>query len=246
MLRKFLITLISIFKKKVLFRKFIIPFFIFSLPLFLAAHSLESEKMTVKLDKPQIKGSLLKDIQNRQSYRQFSSKALNKNQISLILWAAGGKKVDAVTSATRTVPSAGATYPLELYLLIGKNSAVGFEEGLYHYLFDEHSLELVFSRDVREQLTSVCLGQGYISEAPISLILAADYKRTTSRYGQERGERYVNMDIGHSCQNVYLAVTDLGLGTVELGAFYDEKVKEVLKLGKDIQPLAIMPIGYVK
>lgn len=202
--------------------------------------------MIIKLEKPQIKGGLLRDIQNRQSYRHFSPKALNKNQISLILWAAGGKKVDAVTSTTRTVPSAGAAYPLELYLLVGEDAAEGFKGGLYHYLVDGHSLEFIFVGDVREQLAKACLGQGYISEAPISLILGADYTRTTSRYGKERGIRYVNMDIGHACQNAYLMVTDIGLGTVEVGAFYDKEVKKVLTLEKDIEPLAVMPIGYIK
>jgi SagB-type dehydrogenase family enzyme len=201
--------------------------------------------MTIKLDKPKIKDGLLKDIQNRKSHREFISKRLNKNQVSLILWAAAGKKIDAISSASRTVPSAGATYPIEIYLLVGKDAISGIEEGLYYYLVDEHSLRQILEADKREQLISACLGQDYIKRAPVSLILAVDYRRTTSRYGN-RGIRYAHMDVGHACQNIYLMVTHLGLGTVEIGAFFDEDVKKVLNLDKNIQPLAVMPIGYIK
>jgi len=201
--------------------------------------------MLIKLDKPIIESGLLEDMQKRKSQRQFIKKSLDKKQLSLILWAAGGKKVDAVTSATRTVPSAGATYPIELFVLIGKDAVNGIKEGFYHYLVDDHALKPVFLKDRREELTAACLGQEYINNAPISLVIAADYNRTTSRYGQ-RGIRYVHMDVGHACENIYLITTDLGLGTVEIGAFDDKGVKKVLELGRDIEPLAIMPIGYTK
>ena len=202
--------------------------------------------MTIKLDKPDVKKGLIKDMQERRSCREFTKRPLNKKQLSLIIWAAAGKKVDAVTQASRTVPSAGAAYPIEVYVLIGKDSVQGIDEGLYHYSVEGHLLEYIFSNDKREDLTTACLGQSYISAAPISIILAAKYSRTTSRYGEERGPRYVHMDIGHASQNIYLIVTELGLGTVEIGAFSDEDVKKVLSLDKDIQPLVIMPIGHVK
>ena len=226
--------------------RFIIPLILFSILFSLTDSCLSEEKMIIRLDRPKIKKGLIEDIQNRESYRQFKDKGLNRNQISMILWAAGGRKVDAITQASRTAPSAGARYPLELFLLIGKDATEGIQAGLYHYLVKEHSLQPLFSGDKRKELASACLGQGYISEAPVSLILAVDYSRTTSRYGEDRGVRYVHMDVGHSCQNAYLMVTDLGLGTVEIGAFHDEEVKKVLGLDRNIQPLAVMPIGYIK
>ncbi|MFH1655514.1 MAG: SagB/ThcOx family dehydrogenase [Candidatus Omnitrophota bacterium] len=200
--------------------------------------------MTIKLDKPIIKPGLLKDIQNRKSHRDFSPRSLDKNQISLILWAAGGKKVDAVTSASRTVPSAGARYPIELFLLVGEEAVKGIQAGFYHYSVENHSLELIFLGDKRKDVTIASLGQEHIQNAPVALVIAVDYKRTTSRYGSQRGIRYAHMDVGHACENVYLIVADLGLGTVEIGAFSDEDIKNVLHLAKNLQPLAIMPIGY--
>jgi SagB-type dehydrogenase family enzyme len=202
--------------------------------------------MKIKLPKPQLdKGkSLSQNLQSRQSQRSFNKKALEKVQVSGILWAAGGLKIDTSTGATRTIPSAGATYPLELYLVIGKNGVEGILEGVYHYLIDEHALELQFEGDLREDLARASLGQSFIAEAPVSLVITAKYSRTTNRYG-ERGIRYVHIEVGHSCQNVYLIAEDLGLGTVEVGAFSDEGVKKVLRLKTEIQPLAIMPIGFV-
>lgn len=200
----------------------------------------------IKLPKPRLdKGKFLnQNLQSRQSQRSFNKKTLEKLQVSGILWAAGGLKVDTLTGATRTIPSAGATYPLELYLIIGKNGVEGILEGVYHYLIDEHALELQFEGDLREDLARASLGQSFIAEAPISLVITAKYSRTTNRYG-DRGRRYVHIEVGHACQNVYLVAEDLVLGTVEVGAFSDESVKKVLKLKEDFQPLAIMPIGFL-
>ncbi len=138
--------------------------------------------MKIKLPKPQLdKGkSLSQNLQGRQSQRSFNKKALEKTQVSGILWAAGGLKVDTLTGATRTIPSAGATYPLELYLIIGKNGVEGIPEGVYHYLIDEHALELQFEGDLREDLAKASLGQSFIAEAPVLLVIMAKYSRTTN------------------------------------------------------------------
>lgn len=199
--------------------------------------------MKLKLSPPHFKdnfGSLLK---NRASCRNFKNKALDLAQIASILWATGGKKFDAITAATRTIPSAGATYPLELYLVVGNNSVDKLESGIYHYLIEEHALELVKEGDNRAELSEACLGQDFIKDAPVSLLIAAEFGRTTNRYSS-RGERYVHIEVGHACQNTYLAVTSLGLGTVEVGAFHDNQVKKVLGLDKDRVALILMPIGY--
>lgn len=203
-----------------------------------------AKAMTIKLKPPYFKeenlGSLLK---RRYSCRSFQDKMLNLDEIATILWATCGKKYDSVTTATRTIPSAGATYPLELYLVVGKNSVDKLKEGLYHYLIEEHSLELVSEGDKRKELSGACLGQDFIAQAPVSLIIAANFKRTTTRYGI-RGERYCFMEAGHASQNTYLTVTNLGLATVEVGAFIDDSVRGVLSLDKDCAPLIVMPIGY--
>lgn len=205
-----------------------------------------NKDMKIRLNPPHFKEINLKILlEKRSSCRNFQNKTLNLDDVATLLWAACGKKQEAITQATRTIPSAGATYPLELYVVVGTNSLDKLKEGLYHYIIEEHSLEPIAQGDKRPELAVACLGQDFIKEAPISLIIAANFKRTTNRYGT-RGERYVYMEMGHACQNTYLAVTNLGLGTVEVGAFIDESVRQTLKLDKDCVPLSVMPIGYPK
>lgn len=112
--------------------------------------------------------------------------------------------------------------------------------GLYHYNGEEHTLELIRKGDLREELAEACLGQRCVATAPVNIVIVAHFERTTSRYG-ERGIRYVYMDTGHMGQNIYLQATALGLGTVAVGAFYDEKVKEVL--GVEGHPVYVFPVG---
>jgi len=200
----------------------------------------------IKLEKPAFQERNLEGLlQGRFSCRSFKDKALTLEQISNILWATCGVKFDSVTGATRTAPSAGATNPLELYIVVGRNSIDTLKDGVYHYLIEEHGLEIIARGDKRDSLADACLGQDFISQAPVSLVIAAKLERTTKRYGP-RGERYVYIETGHASQNTYLAVTNLNLGTVEVGAFVDENVLQVLGLEKDCIPLIVMPIGYPK
>lgn len=202
--------------------------------------------MKIKLKPIYFKEENLKSLlEKRYSNRDFQDKPLNLDDVSNILWASGGKKYDSVTAATRTIPSAGATYPLELYLVSGENAVNKLKAGIYRYSVEEHSLELTSEGDKRAQLAGACLGQDFIQNAPVSLVITAKFQRTTQRYGS-RGERYVYMEAGHACQNIYLAVTCLGLSTVEVGAFFDDKVSRVLNLDKDYIPLSVMPVGYAK
>ncbi|MFN7171049.1 MAG: SagB/ThcOx family dehydrogenase, partial [Candidatus Omnitrophota bacterium] len=225
-------------------------FILFSLCLLLSTFYFIREvnsQMKIKLPKPRSSGgmSLSETLNKRKSWRSFSSEALKLEEVSQILWSAGGKRLDAVSGATRTYPSAGATYPLEIYLLVGKGGVEGLEEGIYLYLWDENSLEKISSSDVRRDLASACLGQTFISQAPISVIIAAEYVRTTGYYGQ-RGIRYVHMEVGNVTQNLHLVAEELGLATVIVGAFSDEKVKRVLGLPNNLEPLTVMPLGYKK
>lgn len=201
----------------------------------------------IELPKPEDlkKKPLFETINKRYSCRRFKQKGLNLREVSLLLWAAGGKRIDSLTGATRTIPSAGATNPLEFYLVVGKDGLERVEEGIYHYKISDHALELTLKGDKRKELTRSCLGQDFIEEAPISIVITSIYSRTTWHYG-ERGIRYVHMEAGNSTQNIHLMAENLDLGTVVIGAFYDDSVKKVLNLKKDYQPLAVMPIGYPK
>ena len=201
----------------------------------------------IELPKPEDlkRKTLVETINRRYSCRRFKPTPLNLREVSLLLWAAGGLRVDSVSGATRTIPSAGATNPLEFYLVVGKDSVEGLEEGIYHYIIADHALKLKLSGDKRKELTRACLGQGFIKDAPISIVITAIYPRTTRRYG-ERGIRYVHMEAGNSTQNIHLMAEGLDLGTVVIGAFYDDSVRRVLRLEREDFPLAVMPVGYPK
>lgn len=182
--------------------------------------------------------SVAEVLYKRVSYRRFSDRALDLSQVGNLLWAAGGLGVDGMTGATRTTPSAGATYPLDIYLVAGR--VEGLEPGIYRYDHLNHALLPVVMEERRELLAAAALGQSFIADAPAIVALVAHYVRTTARYG-ERGERYVHMDAGYASQNIYLQATHLGLGTVAVGAFDDSKVAEILSTTGE--PLLIMPVG---
>ena len=190
-------------------------------------------KTKIKLPKPRYESdtSIEEALSKRKSTRNYKGN-LTMKEISQLLWAAQG-----ITS-TRTAPSAGATYPLEIYLVVGDVDDLG--KGVYTYLPQEHSLMKILDGDIRKELADACLGQVFIEEAAVDIVFTAVYERTTRRYG-ERGIRYVHMEVGHAAQNVYLQAVSLKLGTVVVGAFYDERVKEIMEIEKE--PLYIMPVG---
>ena len=182
--------------------------------------------------------SIEEALSGRRSVRTYRDEPLSLEEISQILWATQG--ITAPQWDGRTAPSAGALYPLEVYLTVRK--ARGLEPGIYRYLPAEHKLKSVLEGDISGPLAQAALGQVFIKEAPVALVISASYTRTTKKYGQ-RGIRYVHMEAGHAGQNIYLQAQGLGLGTVTVGAFDDEEVKKILNLSKEETPLYIMPIG---
>ena len=193
----------------------------------------------IELPQPALDGdvSLEKAIRKRRSVREFSRQALPLADVAQLLWAAQG-----VTSRDggRTAPSAGALYPLELYLVAGKVDSL--PAGLYHYRPREHRLRLVTDGDLRKALAGAALDQSWVRSAPAVLVIAGGYERSAKKYGQ-RARRYTHIETGHAAQNVYLQAEALGLGTVIVGAFDDAAVREVLALPADHAPLALMPVG---
>jgi SagB-type dehydrogenase family enzyme len=202
----------------------------------------ESEPAPIHLPPPSQKGSvsLEEAIAGRRSVRDFTPEPISQSQLSQLLWAAQG--ISNARGRYRTAPSAGATYPLEIFVVCGGNGINGIDDGIYHYNVDNHSLALHYKGDVRQELAQAALGQEFIYEAPVDIIICALYERATGIYGS-RGERYVYMEVGHAGQNIYLQATTLGLATVAIGAFYDEQVREVLRLDEQYKPLYIMPVG---
>ena len=174
-------------------------------------------------------------IYHRRSRREFEDKHLTLFHLSQILWAGQGISSKA---GFRTVPSAGATYPLVLYVAVGKVEDLAC--GLYRYTPQQHSLIPLLREDIRQELAREAWGQTMIAKAAVDIIIAANFQRTTSRYGS-RGRRYVYMEAGHSSENIYLECESLGLATCAVGAFNDERVKNILRIEEE--PLYIMPVG---
>jgi SagB-type dehydrogenase family enzyme len=194
---------------------------------------------TIDLPEPLQTGtvSVEEALAHRRSIRFYAERPLTRSEIAQLLWAAQG--ITGI-GGKRTAPSAGALYPLEIYCVIGE--VEGISSGVYQYLPSSHQLQLILAGDVRGALYEAALNQSPVREAPVSLLITGIYQRTTAKYG-ERGERYVHLEAGHAAQNVYLQAESLNLGTVAIGAFEDERIKEILALEEGEMPLYIMPVG---
>ncbi|MDY6790285.1 MAG: SagB/ThcOx family dehydrogenase [Thermodesulfobacteriota bacterium] len=197
------------------------------------------KKMRIKLPEPKYNSdvSLEEALLKRRSVRNYSGEPLTLKEVSQLLWAAQG-----ITSnrGFRTSPSAGALYPLEVYLIVG--NVQGLAVGIYLYKPDKHELVMISDRDVRPQLAGAALGQSCVKNAAIDLVFTAVYQRITRKYGN-RGIKYVHMEIGHAAANVCLQSTAMDLGVVTIGAFNDEKVSKILNLPQHEEPLYIIPVG---
>ncbi|MFX0136658.1 MAG: SagB/ThcOx family dehydrogenase [Candidatus Hodarchaeota archaeon] len=189
--------------------------------------------MDIKLPKPILKGSksLEECIYERESVRNYKDNIIEIEKISQILWATQGKKGEK-----RTVPSAGATYPLEIYVTLK-------DKGFFNYDVRKHKLKLITEEKLSKKLARASLDQYFIAEAYMNIIICAIFSRTTWRYGQ-RGVRYVFIEVGHCAQNIHLEAVALGLASVPIGAYEDDEVRRVLNLPKKTEPLYIIPIGY--
>jgi SagB-type dehydrogenase family enzyme len=193
----------------------------------------------VVLPAPDFEGQIAlgKALSARRSLREFKAGAVSLAEVSQLLWAAQGVTSD---KGHRTTPSAGALYPLELYLLAG--NVEGLEQGVYHYQPKEHAILRIAKDDLRLELAKAAISQDWMAHAPLILVITAIYERTNAKYG-DRTIRYVNMEVGAASQNVALQGEALGLGTVMVGAFYEMKVQSLLELPEDMIPLCLLPVG---
>ena len=193
----------------------------------------------IKLPQPVHDGrtSLEKTLQERRSIRQYKNAPIALSDLSQLLWASQGI---SGSGGRRTAPSAGALFPLDVYIIAC--NVTGLSAGIYSY--DPHKNELtgVAEGDARAELSKAALGQSSIKSAPAVLVLSAVYERTTVKYG-ERGIRYVHMEAGHAAQNIYLQAAALDLGTVVIGAFDDDGIRKVLHMTGREHPLYLMPVG---
>jgi nitroreductase len=176
----------------------------------------------VALPEPRHDGALSIEaaLAQRRSVRSFTPGTVTLDQVSQLLWSAQGL---TDSQGHRTAPSAGALYPLEIYLVA--SNVLDLDTG-----------------DRRSAVVAAAWGQAWIDEASCILVIVADFDRTAGKYG-ERAKRYVHMEVGHAAQNVYLQAAALGLGTTIVGAFRDADMKRLIEMDATESPLALLPIG---
>jgi SagB-type dehydrogenase family enzyme len=195
----------------------------------------------IRLPEPRYdsKTSVEQALLKRRSVKEYKDRPLTLSDVSQLLWAAQG--ITDAETGFRTAPSAGALYPLEVYVVVG--NVGGVKEGAYKYAPQGHQLLKVREGNVRDELAAV-LGQTWVGKAAVVIVFFGVYERATTKFG-DAGIRYVHMEVGHAAQNVYLQVISLNLGTRVIGGFPDKQVKKVLNVPENEQLLYIMPVGPV-
>jgi SagB-type dehydrogenase family enzyme len=202
----------------------------------------EGTMSVIVLPEPRLEGgpSLESVLDRRRSTREYSEGSLSLEEVSQLLWAAQG-----ITDADggRTAPSAGALYPLEIYLVAG--NVASLDAGVYHYRPSDHTIVKRSKGDNRKDLAKVALRQECVRDGAVVLVFAAVYARTKQKYG-ERGNRYVHIEVGHAAQNACLQATALGLGAATVGAFDDDAVRKALDLPSGEKVLYLLPVGKLR
>jgi SagB-type dehydrogenase family enzyme len=181
-------------------------------------------------------------INHRRSIRNFSNRPMTKNTLSQLLWAAQGITHKAIGFEFRAVPSAGALYPVETYLIV--NNVEGIEQGVYHFGVENHELEQLAVGDFREAIALAALDQDMAYSACVVFVWTAVFARSKWKYDQ-RAYRYVYLDAGHIAQNLALAAVSSSMGTCQVGALYDDEVNSIISVdGEEESVLYMTAVGY--
>lgn len=217
-----------------------IPVGVFALFGVVAANSASAAE-PIRLPTPQYDRGVAveKAMASRRTYRSFKGVQLTMDQVSQFLWAANGNRPN---SNRKVIPSAGALYPLEIYLVAGEGKVKGLSAGVYRYEPSDNTLEMTVKGDKRQSVGQAALSQMWLADAPAIIVIAAIYERTTQKYG-ERGIRYVHNEAGSADQNLFLQAVSLGLEAGTIGAFEDDDVARAVSLPSETKPLLLVGIG---
>lgn len=196
-----------------------------------------SEPAVISLPEPlkQSDTSLEEALWQRRSVRSFTDRVPDWQQVGQLLWAAQG--INRAENQHRTSPSAGALYPIEMYVVL--------PQGFYHYDPAKHAAVELSKDDMRKALMESGTTQDTIQQSPCVFIICAVVERTEARF-KERAMRYVLQETGHTAQNILLQLVSLGMGGVPIGGLEDETVQKVLELPADHRPLYIIAAGFPK
>ncbi len=172
-------------------------------------------------------------ILNRESIREYTDESLSLQEISQLLWSGQG----ITHNNYRAAPSAGALYPYELYIVD--------EVGVYHYVPENHSLELIMREDIRKELGVVAYNQEHVSNAGLIIVFAGIYEREMEKYGS-RGIIYTHIEAGHIAENILLQAVAMNLGACPVGSFSPDKVRNIMNLPKNHEIIYMITAGNIR
>jgi SagB-type dehydrogenase family enzyme len=193
------------------------------------------ELKVIQLPEPNRAGpvSLETAISTRRSTRQFADTPLNFAQIGQLAWA--GQGITDKKQGLRVVPSAGASYPIELYLVT--------PEGLFIYNPQGHSLKQISSLDLRKQLSAAASGQGPVEDAACDIVIAGAARKVAVKYGN-KAQKFMLLEAGHVAENIQLQAVSLGLASLPVGDFETRNVARACELPAELEPLLIVCVGH--
>ncbi len=222
------------------------------LPSVFIGKTMAEERDSIPLPPPRFDSdySVEQALLNRRSVRDYSNEALSQQELAQLLWACQGiSKIETwklgrkdAQFSYRTAPSAGALYPLEVYVLVKRVD--GLDAGLYCYRpgpgIDNHALEQRQKGDRSAELARAAQGQRAVTKAAANIIIGGIIDRTAAKYG-DRARRYVLIEVGHAAENLCLQAPGLGIGAVPIGAFSDDKLRKFVD--DDVEPFYILSVG---
>lgn len=183
-------------------------------------------------------------IQQRRSIRKYTGGHLSLAELSHLLWCTQGVQKALPSHSLRTVPSAGARHAFETWLVV--NNVSGLQPGLYRFVASKHQLALIthaIDNDIADQVTSYCSNQSFIKTAAALFIWVAVPYRMSWRYG-ERAYRYLHLDAGHVCQNLYLAAQSIDAGVCAIASYDDDQLNTFLGLdGENAFAIYLATVG---
>jgi len=188
----------------------------------------------IQLTKPNLTGtvSFEEALAKRRSVRLFANKPLEPEQISQLAWA--GQGITETQRGLRTAPSAGETYPIDLYFAT--------PEGLFVYRPAEHSLEQTSDQDIRGGLAAAASMES-VATAGCNIIVAGSLRKLTSQF-RNKAKTYMLLEAGHIAQNIQLQAVCLDLGSVTIGGFNSKDVSRTCRLTRGLEPIYIISVGY--
>jgi SagB-type dehydrogenase family enzyme len=182
-------------------------------------------------------------IRRRRSRRDYLDRPITLDELSRLLYHTDGINDERWGTQLRAAPSAGALYPIEIYVVVHRVD--GLAPGLYHYAFRDHALHRLREGDLRAQIVTHGLAQAFLGQAGVVLVFTAVFQRLRWKY-QERAYRYALLEAGHLGQNLYLSATSMGMGACAVGAFRDDGLNALLGVdGKREAALYLLAGGKV-